>query len=48
MSEDDVVIVTSADSRKGKYDLWDFINALLEQKGFEVRFERQQPDQTDK
>lgn len=48
MSEDDVVIVTSADSRKGKYDLWDFINALLEQKGFEVRFERQQPEPSDK
>lgn len=48
MGEDDVVIVTSADSRKGKYDLWDFINALLEQKGFEVRFERQQPDSPDK
>lgn len=48
MSEDDVVIVTSADSRKGKYDLWDFINGLLEQKGFEVRFERQQPESSDK
>jgi len=48
MSEDDVVIVTSADSRKGKYDLWDFINGLLELKGFEVRFERQQPELSDK
>ena len=48
MNEDDVVIVTSADSRKGKYDVWDFINALLEKRGFEVRFERQQPDVSDK
>jgi len=48
MDDDDVLIVTSADSRKGKYDVWDFINALLEKKGFDVRFERQQPDSSDK
>lgn len=44
MPAEDVLLVTSADDRKGKYDVWDFINDLLAQKGFEVRFERQQPD----
>lgn len=44
MPAEDVLLVTSADDRKGKYDVWDFINDLLVQKGFEVRFERQQPD----
>lgn len=48
MSDDDVVILTSADSRKGKYDVWDFINALLEKKGFDVSFERQQPDSAER
>lgn len=48
MGDDDVVILTSADSRKGKYDVWDFINALLEKKGFDVRFERQQPDSAER
>lgn len=44
MEEDDVLILTSADSRKGKYDVWDFINLLLERKGLDVRFERQQAE----
>ncbi|SCZ78915.1 ribosome biogenesis GTP-binding protein YihA/YsxC [Acidaminobacter hydrogenoformans] len=48
MDPEDVLLITSADSRKGKYDVWDFINSLLEQKGFEARFERQQPDQAER
>ena len=44
MGPDDILLTTSADSRKGKYDVWDFINSLLEQKGFDARFERQQPE----
>ncbi len=44
MGPEDVLLTTSADSRKGKYDVWDFINSLLEQKGFDARFERQQPE----
>lgn len=44
MEEDDVLIVTSADSRKGKYEVWDFINGLFEKNGLDVRFERQQSD----
>lgn len=48
MDSEDVLLTTSADSRKGKYDVWDFINSLLEQKGFDARFERQQPDQAER
>lgn len=42
MEESDILFVTSAESRKGKYEMWDFINVLFEKKGLDVYFERQQ------
>ncbi|MDO4754690.1 MAG: ribosome biogenesis GTP-binding protein YihA/YsxC [Bacillota bacterium] len=39
------ITITSADSRQGKYELWDRLNTLFAQKGFEIYFERQVRDE---
>lgn len=44
MTQDDVLIPVSAESRYGKYVVWDAINELFEVNGFDIRFERQQKD----
>lgn len=41
-AEDEEITVTSADTRLGKYELWDRLNHLFERKGFDIKFERQE------
>lgn len=41
MTQDDVLLCASAETREGKYQIWDFFNNLFEDRGFDVYFERQ-------
>jgi len=41
MDKDDVLVTTSTQTRKGKYDVWDIFNELFEVNGYDVHFERQ-------
>lgn len=41
MTPDDMLFCASAETRDGKYVLWDFINGLFEEKDIPIYFERQ-------
>lgn len=41
MTGDDILFCASAETRDGKYKLWDFINQLFESRGLPIYFERQ-------
>lgn len=40
-ADGELITVTSAETRQGKYELWDRINHLFEEKGLDIYFERQ-------
>jgi GTP-binding protein len=46
MSKEDVLLCASAETREGKYQIWDFLNNLFEERGSNIYFERQvgEPD----
>lgn len=48
MSKDDVLIPVSAESRAGKYEVWELINELFEVNGFDIHFEPQQTKEVEK
>lgn len=41
MSREDVLLCASAETREGKYQIWDFLNNLFEERGCNIYFERQ-------
>lgn len=41
MTREDVLLCASAETRDGKYQIWDFFNNLFEERGFDIYFERQ-------
>jgi GTP-binding protein len=41
MDKEDVLLCASAESREGKYQIWDFFNNLFEERGCDVYVERQ-------
>lgn len=41
MTGDDILFCASAETRDGKYKLWDFMNSLFESRGLDIYFERQ-------
>lgn len=44
-AEDEEITITSADTRQGKYELWERLNYLFAQKGFDIKFERQEKNE---
>lgn len=46
MTREDVLLCASAETREGKYEIWDFFNNLFEERGCDIYFERQvgEPD----
>lgn len=44
-AEDEEITITSADTRQGKYELWGRLNYLFAQKGFDIKFERQEKNE---
>ena len=47
MEKDDVILPVSAQSRDGKYDVWDVINELFEANEIDIHMERQVENKTD-
>lgn len=44
MEKEAVIIGVSSQTRDGKYDVWDTINALFEANGIDIHMERQNPE----
>lgn len=44
MEKEAVIVPVSSQTRDGKYDVWDTINALFEANGIEIHMERQNPE----